>query len=343
MLNLVQPRVDCEMLRTRLPREYPEVPENLELLPGAGTGNHSFQARADGQGWFVRVRNPKYAAAPAMEFEHDLLVALREAGLPVHPPLLSRQGKPWAWIGSACVQLSPLVVGEAFTPGCQAQITAAARFLARLHQEGRRFLGDPRKQWDREDSYMVIFAGFDLVRHRDTDGRYAADLNALAQSLHHFLGELPAQRFWKLPQSIVHADFHQGNLLFRGDQLAGVFDWDYACEHPRLKDVANALMYLAARRPRPFDPGDIRTYVQPPTFEPAWVEAFLSAYEASEPLTDEEWAVLPAMMVGRWMQTRSCAIIKLPEEERLEVFCDQMAQTLDQLWSFRAPGRGPAL
>ena len=46
------------------------------------------------------------------------------------------------------------------------------------------------------------------------------------------------------------------------------------------------------------------------------------------------------MMVGRWMQTRSCAIIKLPEEERLEVFCDQMAQTLDQLWSFRAPGAG---
>ena len=138
---------------------------------------------------------------------------------------------------------------------------------------------------------MVIFAGFDLVRHRDTDGRYAADLNALAQSLHHFLGELPAQRFWKLPQSIVHADFHQGNLLFRGDQLAGVFDWDYACEHPRLKDVANALI------PRCPEAAAIRSRRHPHLraaahFEPAWVEAFLSAYEASEPLTDEEWAVL---------------------------------------------------
>jgi Ser/Thr protein kinase RdoA (MazF antagonist) len=339
MLNWVQPRVDSAELAEALPREFEGLPADLCLLPGAGTGNRSFRAvpgPSDGErtGWFVRVRNPKYAAEDAMRFEHDLLTHLKAAGLPVYPPLLSRSGEPWAWIGNACVQLSPLVAGEAYAAGNVEQIAAAARFLSRLHREGRRFLGDPRKQWDREDSFMIAFAGFDLVRNRDTSGRYTADLNAVAASIHRFMRELPPQRFWKLPQSVVHGDFHQGNLLFKGDRLAGVFDWDYACEHPRLKDIANALMFLCTRLPRPLDAADIRTYVQPMRFEPEWVEAFFTAYEEADPLCAEEWAALPAMMVGRWLQIRSCAIIKLPEKERLEVFCDGMAETLERLWSF---------
>jgi Ser/Thr protein kinase RdoA (MazF antagonist) len=93
-------------------------------------------------------------------------------------------------------------------------------------------------------------------------------------------------------------------------------------------------MFLAARRPRPMDPADIRTYVQPIRFEPAWVATSLEAYQRDEPLTGEERAALPPMMVGRWLQIRSCAIIKLPERERLQVFCAGMAETLHELWGF---------
>ena len=335
MINLVQPRVDIEALAEALPRAFPEVLAGLAWEPGAGPGHRAFRARARAGGWFGRVGTPKYADESAMAFERDLLLHLCAAGLPVFPPILSAAGQPWAWIGNACVQVSPLVEGEAFTPGRAAQIAAAANFLARLHRDGRRFLGDPRKQWDREDSFMIAFAGFDLVRNQDTEGRYTADLNAVAHGIHRFLRELPPQRFWRLPQTVVHGDFHQGNLLFHGDALAGVFDWDYACEHPRLKDIANALMFLGARAPRPFDPADIRTYVQPSVFQPEWVRAFLDAYEADEPLTEEEWSALPAMMAGRWLQVRACAIIKLPEEERLAQFCDGMAEMLDRLWCFR--------
>lgn len=337
MLNLVQPRVERARLAVELPRSFPELPAEIVLEPGAGTGNRSFVARAPQGAWFVRVRNPKYADESAMLFEHDVLTHLRACGLPVRPPLLSTTGQPWAWIGNSCVQLSELVHGEVFTPGHLGQIQAGAQFLAHLHREGRRFLGDPRKRWDREDSFMIAFAGFDLVRNRDTDGRFTADLNSVAQSIHRFLRELPPQRFWSLPQTIVHGDFHQGNLLFRGEKLVGVFDWDYACEHPRLKDIANALMFLCARHPRPLQADDIRTYVQPPRFEPKWVAAFLETYELAEPLTREEWSALPSMMVGRWLQIRSCAIIKLPEEERLDVFCSGMGETLEHLWNFRHP------
>lgn len=337
MINLVQPRVDAEELAGRLPEEYPDLPAELTLSAGAGTGNRSFHATAGDRGWFVRVRNPKYADEAAMEFERDLLSRLAEAGLPVHPPLLSAEGKPWEWIENACIQVSPLVHGDQFTPGDEAQIADAARVLAGVHKHGRALVGDTRKQWDREDSFMIAFAGFDLVRNLDDSGRYAADLNAVAHSIHRFLRKLPPQRFWRLRQSIVHGDFHQGNMLFRGPKMVGLFDWDYACEHPRLKDVANALMFLAARTPRPLDAADIRTYVQPMHFEPDCVKTFLAAYEPDDPLTEEEHVALPAMMVGRWLQIRSCAIIKLPADERLQVFGDAMAETLEELWNFKAP------
>jgi homoserine kinase type II len=337
MINLVQPRAEPAELAARLPAEYPDLPDGLVLSPGAGTGNRSFHAAADERGWFVRVRNPKYADEAAMEFELDLLVRLMEAGLPVHPPLLSAEGKPWAWIGNACIQVAPLVSGEELAPGDEGQIAEAARVLAGVHAHGRELLGDSRKQWDREDSFMIAFAGLDLVRNLDESGRYSDDLNAVAHGIHRFLRDLPPQRFWRLPQRIVHGDFHQGNMLFRGPRMVGLFDWDYACEHPRLKDVANALMFLATHMPRPLDPADIRTYVQPIRFEPSCAATVLRAYEEGEPLTDDERAALPAMMVGRWLQIRSCAIIKLPAEERLAVFCEGMAETLEALWGFEEP------
>ena len=127
MLNLVQPRVDVEQLAKQLPLEYPELAGGVQLLPGAGTGNRSFHACAKESAWFVRVRNPKYADESAMEFEHDLLTHLAASGLPVHPPLLSAKGKPWAWIGKACVQVSRQVNGEQFTPGREAQRLAIRR------------------------------------------------------------------------------------------------------------------------------------------------------------------------------------------------------------------------
>jgi aminoglycoside phosphotransferase (APT) family kinase protein len=43
----------------------------------------------------------------------------------------------------------------------------------------------------------------------------------------------------------IHRDFHPGNLLFSGDQVTGVVDWDYACVGPSGEDYGRTWLNLA--------------------------------------------------------------------------------------------------
>ncbi|MEM1209960.1 MAG: phosphotransferase [Planctomycetota bacterium] len=54
------------------------------------------------------------------------------------------------------------------------------------------------------------------------------------------------------PTSVVHSDFHPGNLLYRGSRVVAVIDFDSARRLPRVVDVANgALQFsiLGGRKP----------------------------------------------------------------------------------------------
>lgn len=48
----------------------------------------------------------------------------------------------------------------------------------------------------------------------------------------------------KLPSLIIHGDFHPGNLKFEGEQIVGLFDFDWAKIDFRVFDVALALWYF---------------------------------------------------------------------------------------------------
>ena len=43
----------------------------------------------------------------------------------------------------------------------------------------------------------------------------------------------------------IHRDFHPGNMHIDGDQLVGIFDWDYACVGPSGEDYARMWLNLA--------------------------------------------------------------------------------------------------
>jgi aminoglycoside phosphotransferase (APT) family kinase protein len=47
-----------------------------------------------------------------------------------------------------------------------------------------------------------------------------------------------------LPEVLVHADFHPGNVLWRWGTVSGVVDWQAACTGPAVIDVAHCRMSL---------------------------------------------------------------------------------------------------
>jgi aminoglycoside phosphotransferase (APT) family kinase protein len=79
--------------------------------------------------------------------------------------------------------------------------------------------------------------------------RAAPDLTGRAPELGGLLAErVPAEA----PPTLVHGDYHLGNLLFRGPEVAAVLDWEIAQLGQPLLDLACLCVMVARRR---FDGG----------------------------------------------------------------------------------------
>ncbi len=74
-----------------------------------------------------------------------------------------------------------------------------------------------------------------------------------------------------LPQLIIHCDYHPGNLRFAGEEVVGLFDFDWAKKDWRIFDVALALFYFSTEWEGQAD-GHLRLEE---------INTFLSAYQQS--------------------------------------------------------------
>lgn len=109
---------------------------------------------------------------------------------------------------------------------------------------------------------------------------------------------------------VVHGDFWDNNVLFQGDELVGVIDFDFMARRPRIEDLALTAYFL---------------FLQPGRGLPARTDAevlrrLANAYDrrAGVPLSADEKAALPlaiarqpAWSLGRW-------IAELPEQDARE-------------------------
>jgi Ser/Thr protein kinase RdoA (MazF antagonist) len=68
-------------------------------------------------------------------------------------------------------------------------------------------------------------------------------LAATAEEVVANLVALEAPLVGDLPRQLVHGDFWDDNVLFRGDAVAAVLDFDFMGERARIDDVALSLYY----------------------------------------------------------------------------------------------------
>lgn len=85
-----------------------------------------------------------------------------------------------------------------------------------------------------------------------------------------------------LPKSVIHADLFRDNALFSGNKLSGIIDFYYACNDYFTYDIAVA----------------VNDWCVAPdgTLDKERFDAFISAYQAIRPLTEDEVSHWPIMI-----------------------------------------------
>ena len=95
-------------------------------------------------------------------------------------------------------------------------------------------------------------------------------------------------------EHVIHGDWHPGNLLFQGIEVAGVVDFDALRIEPRMADVANGALQFSMRY------GEVEEPLRWPDGVSAHrIRAFVRGYDqgTDRRLSREEDAVLPWLMI----------------------------------------------
>ena len=168
-----------------------------------------------------------------------IMAALNARGLPV-PAIPAVSAEPVV-DGRPFVLMEAIVADRIETTARQqdhlAIATSAVAVLRSLHAV-------PTAETGIGDEEPMPLAG-EMMRWAWLMERAAPDLTGRAPELGGLLAEhVPAE----VPPTLVHGDYHMGNLLFRGPEVAAVLDWEIAQLGQPLLDLACLCVMVARRR-----------------------------------------------------------------------------------------------
>lgn len=290
------------------------------VSPGSGTANASVILDTERGKLLLKRRNPRYSEERWVRFDHALMEHLRARDMPTPLAMPTIQGKRWARAEGKVYELYPYMPGEEHAAGDRRQIESAGEMLARFQAATADFQPPCEKSWERYHSPVRIVEGLEELAAREGSTLDDNELFAIARRTGRELAQrMPDERYWSLPQTIVHGDWHPANLKFRGDGVAGIFDLDWCTRQPRMVDLADGLLFFCGRRREPVIPGDIWSLTQGFEMDGGLVRTFGTAYAALASPTGAELRALADLMRCRWLYCRVDAMQrKVPRERQVE-------------------------
>jgi len=234
-------------------------------------------------------RNAQHESLERLRFQVNLQRHLLARGVPTAAILEANDGSVLVVDDEGVTwMLFAHVHGTAYAFDNPKQTVEAAQWLARFHDVCASFAAEPpeapgqvpiRACWaNASQNLSGLEAMFQGSRFKDE----LAYVRAYWQSL---LQDWPLERVDALPSGLMHGDYHGRNLVFVGERLAGLFDFDDVSRGPLIWDVANAALKFG------------RTGRGSLTFRPHAFRLFLEAYASLRPLSRDEREILPTMVV----------------------------------------------
>jgi len=225
-----------------------------------------------------------------LRFQAHLLASY----FPTSEIIASVSGDPLVGEDSGLWSLFTYVEGSEYDFSNTAQVAHAAQWLAELHRvaasfDEREVVFAANREWcdwwgngDREIGELAsMFAG----RGVDEDLAFLRDWWTKSSR------QWPAERVDALPRGWIHGDWHGRNMVFVGDEVRGIFDFDPVRRGVTIEDVARAV-FMFGREARPSR--HIRLDV---------ARIFLEEYGYRYNMSAEERNAIPFVMVAHWAPT----------------------------------------
>jgi homoserine kinase type II len=201
-------------------------------------------------------------------------------------------------LDNRCFEVQDYIEGRPYDHGRPQDLAEAALTLGQYHTLVRGFTQHAPCQSGPLYGPETLAQNLDhLVRAWQLDGEpeLAGRLSQLATQ-GHSLAER-CDEHGTLPPLVIHGDYYADNLLFNGDRIIGVVDYDKARWQPRVVELAEALIYFASPRP-----GQLKHLVYPGALQWEPCERFLDAYASVVTVTADEAQALPDYIHCIWLQ-----------------------------------------
>jgi homoserine kinase type II len=271
--------LDLERART-VGAEFGIAIATVESL-SEGSVNSNFRLTdSSGQRYFGRIYEEQGADGAASELV--LLDELSRRGVPTTEPL--RAGKsPLAFVNDKPFALYPWIDGDIL---CQARVTpahcaAVGEALARLHASTPHVTALAGGRFRVED----LLGRLDRIETESPEHRDAA------LHIRRRLRRYTAHRNLELPSGVIHGDLFRDNVLWHGDRIAALIDFESASQGVFAFDLMVT----------------VHAWCYGDAFRPELVEAMLGAYHTVRKLESAELAALPvegAIAALRFATTR---------------------------------------
>jgi Ser/Thr protein kinase RdoA (MazF antagonist) len=225
-----------------------------------------------------------------LRFEHTFINALHQSGLPYRfpNPLLSTSGDAIVAKSGLYLWLYEYIEGRtlrSYRPDLTEEIATA---MASLHKVAQGFhISHPKiSPLAIEDPWLLDTMKFwqqKLQTSSDERLRYFCQHVPECISI---LERICSAQYRALRRFPIHGDWCMANLVFAGEQIIGIIDFDHCCSDTAIRDISAFLQYECVDATYPFKL-DI----------PA-AQYFIECYNRVNPLSREETALIPAVAIA---------------------------------------------
>ena len=245
----------------------------------ASTQNDNLLVRAPSGAQYALRRCRRNESAARLRWQARFEDYLASEGFPVATVQTTSTGDPVVELDDERWTLRSFAAGAHYDFARIPQAENAARLLARFHLGTRDFAAigsDHALELRHRRFFSAPAAEFRALRARFRDAELRATLDEAESWLAGVRRTWPLARFDALPSGWTHSDYHGRNLLFEGNDVSALIDFDTVEEAPFVLDLIRAIVAFGREG---HDSNDIRVDVG---------RRVMAAYETVRAVSAEE-------------------------------------------------------